>query len=84
MKKLAITCFCLIFSLTCDVLAETYRSQHFVIHSDLDPRYVKVLQANIEAFYDNLAGKFFKTGWSKPLEIWLSWISRRSWSNRFW
>jgi hypothetical protein len=72
MKKPAITYFCLIFSLACNVSAETYRSPHFIIYSDLDPRYIKILQANVEAFYDNLVGKFFKTGWSKPLEIYYS------------
>lgn len=72
MKKPAVTCFCLIFSLACDVSAEAYRSEHFIIHSDIDPRCVKVLQANVEAFYGNLAGRFFKTGWSKPLEIYYS------------
>ncbi len=72
MKKSVFICFCLIFLLTCNVSAETYRSQHFIIYSDLDPRYIKILQANIEAFYNNLEGKFFKTGWTKPLEIYYS------------
>lgn len=72
MKKLAAVCFCFTIFLPLSVSAETYRSEHFVLYSDLDPRYVKVLQANVEAFYDNLAGKFFKAGWSKPLEIYYS------------
>jgi len=72
MKKILFLCFCLTFSFACNVSAETYRSQHFIIYSDLDPRYIKILQANIEAFYNNLQGRFFKTGWLKPLKIYYS------------
>ena len=62
----------LIFFLYRAAFAETYRSEHFIVYSDLDPRFIKCLQANIEAYYNNLAGKFFPQGWSKPLEIYYS------------
>ncbi len=55
-----------------NVFAETYQSEHFIIHSDLDPRYVRIVQANAEAFYNNMAGKYFSSGWNGPLKIYYS------------
>ena len=52
--------------------AKTYTSQHFVINSDLDPRYVNIIQLNVEAYYENLVGQYFAKGWSKPLRIYYS------------
>jgi tetratricopeptide (TPR) repeat protein len=52
--------------------AETYKSDHFTIHSDLDPRYVQFIQANAEAYYKNIVGQYFQTGGGKPLTIYYS------------
>ena len=53
--------------------AEEYRSEHFVIHSDLDPRIVEIYQKNCEAFYESmLAGRYFRSGWQEPLTIYYS------------
>ena len=49
-----------------------YKSDHFVILSDFDSRYVKFLQINLEAFYDGMIGEFFQNGWDKPLDIYYS------------
>lgn len=49
--------------------AKTYTSQHFVINSDLDHRYVRIIQLNAEAYYENMAGQYFAKGWTKPLKI---------------
>ena len=52
-----------------NAFAESYKSEHFIIHSDLDPRYVRFVQANAEAYYRNMVGRYFRTGWRKPLTI---------------
>jgi predicted negative regulator of RcsB-dependent stress response len=52
--------------------AENCQSDHFIIHSDLDPCYVKLVQANAEAYYKNLQGRYFQTEWQKPLTIYYS------------
>jgi len=51
------------------VFGVVYQSEHFIIYSDMNPSYVRMAQANAEAFYDNLAGKYFKGGWTEPLTI---------------
>ncbi|MHC4103770.1 MAG: hypothetical protein ACYSR9_02430 [Planctomycetota bacterium] len=51
---------------------ETYRSKHFIIHSDLDPRYVQIIQVNAEAFYANMKSPYFRTGARTPVTIYYS------------
>lgn len=72
MRKCGLLCFVFIFLCFTSVSAETYKSKHFVIHSDLDARYVHFVQANVEAYYENLEGQYFQTGWQKPLVIYYS------------
>ena len=48
---------------------ESYKSSHFIIYSELDPSYIHIVQANAEAFYANLVGKYFKSGWEEPLSV---------------
>lgn len=52
--------------------AKEYRSEHFVIHSDLDARYVHFVQANAEAYYRNMVGQYFRTGGRNPITIYYS------------
>jgi hypothetical protein len=49
--------------------AKTYTDQHFIIDSDLDYRYIKIIQLSIEAYYENMTGHYFAKGWEKPLKI---------------
>ncbi|MFI4910510.1 MAG: tetratricopeptide repeat protein [Sedimentisphaeraceae bacterium JB056] len=46
-----------------------YTSSHFVIHSNMDVRYVKFLQSNLEPFYEKMQNSYFAKGWDKPLDI---------------
>ena len=73
MKKI-ILCLVVVFSLlNCSIVySGTYESQHFVIHSDLDSRYVKILQSNIESFYEKILYEYFPKGWETPLDIYYS------------
>jgi len=64
--------FCCALLLSTNALAKTYQSEHFTIHSDLDPCYVQFVQANAEAYYKNLEGRYFQTGWQEPLIIYYS------------
>jgi len=68
-KKHTLLYFGWIFLFSTNALAETYQSKHFVIYSDLDPRYVQFIQVNAEAFYANMEGRYFRTGWQKSLII---------------
>ena len=49
--------------------AKTYTSQRFIIDSNLDTRYLRIIQLNIEAYYENIASRYFTKGWKKPLKI---------------
>jgi hypothetical protein len=60
---LVILCFC-----TCS-WAKTYTSQHFIIDSELDRRYVSFIQLNAEAYYKNMVGHYFAKGSKEPLKI---------------
>ncbi|MHC5162864.1 MAG: hypothetical protein ACYSO4_07085, partial [Planctomycetota bacterium] len=51
------------------VFGEVYTSEHFEVISDLDSRYIEILQNNIEGYYDNMTGRFFGNGWDRPLSI---------------
>ena len=61
---LGVGCFC--------VYAGDYESRHFVIHSDLDGRYVKILQGSVESFYEKISAEYFSNGWDRPLDIYYS------------
>jgi tetratricopeptide (TPR) repeat protein len=69
MSKHLFLCLCCELLLLTNAFAENYQSVHFTISSDLDPRYVQLVRANAEAYYKNLQGKYFQTGWQKPLTI---------------
>jgi hypothetical protein len=71
MRRQFIVCFGFLFLFLTGVSAETYESKHFIIHSDLDPRFVQFIQTNAEAFYENMVGRYFKTG-GKRLTIYYS------------
>lgn len=72
MRKCGLLCFG--FTLLCftGAFAKSYQSKHFIIYSDLDARYVQFIQANSEAYYENLEGRYFRKGWPKPLIIYYS------------
>lgn len=72
MKKECFLCLCCILLTLTAVPAEGYHTDHFTINSDLNPAYVKLVQANAEAYYTNMQQRYFPTGWRKPLTIYLS------------
>ena len=72
MRKQIFLCFCYILLLITNAFAENCQSDHFIISGDLDPRYMQFVQANAEAYYRNSQGRYFKTGWQKPLTIYYS------------
>jgi hypothetical protein len=55
-----------------NVFAGTYESAHFVIYSDLDPRYVDFIQANAEAYYQQMEQSYFRTGGPTRIKIYYS------------
>jgi hypothetical protein len=61
-----------VFVLFSSSAAEGYRSKNFAIHSDLDPGYVEFVQANAEAYYENLRLRYFQTSWTEPLTVYYS------------
>ncbi len=61
--------FFIIFLFCSHVWAKTYTSSHFIIDSDLDHRYLTILQLNVEKYYENMVGNFFAKGWEKSLKI---------------
>jgi tetratricopeptide (TPR) repeat protein len=69
MKKITYVAGLVIFVFCTCGLAKIHKSQHFIIDSDLDPRYVKIIQLNAEAYYENMTGHYFAKGWKKPLRI---------------
>ena len=72
MRKHTLLCFGWTLLLFTSAFAKEYRSEHFVIHSDLDARYVHFVRANAEAYYRNMVGRYFRTGGGKPLPIYFS------------
>ncbi len=72
MKKQIFWCFCIALLLFSRAFAKNYRSKHFAIYSDLDPCYVQLVQANVEAYYKNLHEQYFPLGWREPLIIYYS------------
>jgi tetratricopeptide (TPR) repeat protein len=72
MKKQIFLCACCALLLFTNAFAENCQSDHFIISSDLDPCYVQFVRANAEAYYENLQGRYFQTGWQKPLTIYYS------------
>ena len=72
MRKYILLCFCWSLLFIASTFAETYQSEHFIIHSDLDPRYVQFIQANSESYYNNMVNSYFKKGWQRPLAIYYS------------
>lgn len=72
MTKHTLLCLICVLVLLTSASGETYRSKHFIIHSDLDPRFVHFVQANCEAFYENMVRRYFKIGWYEPLFIYYS------------
>ncbi len=65
---------CLVWSLLflSGAFSATCESQHFIIYSDLDPRYVRFIQANAEAYYEQMEQLYFKTGGEKRIIIYYS------------
>ncbi len=49
--------------------ANVYTTEHFKIISNLDSLYVRVLQDNVEGYYENMVNRFFDVGWDDPLLI---------------
>lgn len=72
MKRHVILCFGWLLLSFRSGFAETYKSDHFIIHSDLDPRYVQFIQANAEAYYENMTKQYFRTGGGKPITVYYS------------
>ncbi len=72
MKKQIFMCICCALLPFTNAFTKSYQSSGFIIHSDLDPRYVQLVLANAEAYYENLKGRYFQTGWQKPLTIYYS------------
>lgn len=55
-----------------NVLGQTYESKHFIIHSDMDSRYINIIQSNIETYYEKILSGYFAKGWEEPLTIYYS------------
>ena len=72
MRRHALVCFGWTLLFFTSVFGETYQSEHFIIHSDLDPHYVQFVQVNAEAYYKNMVPRYFRKGWHKPLIIYYS------------
>ncbi len=56
------------------VFSQTYNSRHYIIESpsQIDHRLVEFIKLNVEAYYENMAGRYFEKGWTKPLKIYYS------------
>ncbi|MFA5252956.1 MAG: hypothetical protein WC454_10285, partial [Phycisphaerae bacterium] len=72
MKKQILLCLYIALLLFTNAFAEDYKSEHFIISSDLDPCFVQFVRVNAEAYYENMLGRYFQTGWQKPLTIYYS------------
>jgi len=69
MRKHRFLCLGLTFLFFTNTFAQTLQSPHFIIDSDLDTRYLRIIQLNVEAYYENMVGHYFAKGWKKPLKI---------------
>ena len=49
--------------------AETYRTAHYTIQTDMDSRYASLIEHNAESFYRSMHGTYFANGWTEPLKI---------------
>jgi tetratricopeptide (TPR) repeat protein len=58
--------------LLANAFAGKCQSKHFEIYSDLNPCFMQFIQENVEAYYENLQGRYFQIGWTKPLTIYYS------------
>jgi len=72
MKKQVLLCFCCALLPFTSSFTEKCQKNHFTIHTDLNPLYVQFVQANAEAFYQNLQQRYFQTPWEEPLIIYYS------------
>ncbi|UCC22490.1 MAG: hypothetical protein JSW23_12075 [Planctomycetota bacterium] len=72
MNKKALLCLCCTLLPLTTVSAEQYYTDRFTVSSDLEPAYVRLVQANAEAYYANMQQRYFPTGWRKPLKIYYS------------
>lgn len=72
MNKQAFLCLCCILPPLTTVSAKEYYTDHFTVNSDLEPAYVRLVQANAEAYYANMQQRHFSTAWRKPLKIYFS------------
>jgi len=66
MKKRVLPCLCWAFLLFTAVSAQAPQSRHFTIYSDMDTRYMRFVQSNAEAYYKNLAERYFERDWLNP------------------
>lgn len=72
MKRYIFGIFAYFILLSSIALAGSYRSRNYIIYSDLDPRFIKFLQANAEVYYEAMEHKYFQTGGRKPIIIYYS------------
>lgn len=72
MTKHTLSCLCWVFLLAGIAAAKDYKSEHFIIRSDLDPCCVQFARSNAEAYYKNLQGHYFQKGWQNQLIIYYS------------
>lgn len=63
--------FCCALLFSAGALAEYPEYNHFAIESDLHPSYTELVEANAEAYYENLE-QYFQSGWREPLTIYYS------------
>ncbi len=71
MNKNIFISFCCTLLFSTGTLAKYPEYNHFTINSDMHPSYVQLIEANAEAFYENLE-QYFQRGWRKPLTIYYS------------
>jgi len=71
MRKCAFLYLCAIL-LSVPSSANVCRSDHFVIESGLDGKFLQLVEANAEAYYTAVVGRYFLRGWEYPLKIYYS------------
>ncbi len=69
MKKQIFLCFSCALLLLTNAFAEDYQRSHFIVCSDLEPRYVQFIRSNAGVYYKNLQERYFQAVWQKPLTI---------------
>ena len=60
---------CLLLSSHPASAEQTYQTRHFRIVSPLDPRFVRAIELNAEAYYDGMTPRYFPQGFDQPLVI---------------